>query len=63
MSQQPHAVRRSTSRTASRRLDLTVEDEIVGDGPEATAGSTVVAHYVGVAFSGRRGVRRVVEPR
>lgn len=31
--------------------DLVVQDLIVGDGPEATAGSTVSAHYVGVAFS------------
>jgi len=31
--------------------DLVIVDEIVGDGAEATAGSTVVAHYVGVAFS------------
>jgi peptidylprolyl isomerase len=31
--------------------DLQIDDEVVGDGPEATAGSTVSAHYVGVAFS------------
>lgn len=31
--------------------DLVVEDLIVGTGPEATAGDTVSAHYVGVAFS------------
>ena len=31
--------------------DLVVVDEIAGDGTEATAGHTVVAHYVGVAFS------------
>jgi peptidylprolyl isomerase len=31
--------------------DLVIEDQIVGDGPEATAGSTVSTHYVGVAFS------------
>jgi len=30
---------------------LVVTDEIVGDGPEASSGSTVTAHYVGVAFS------------
>lgn len=30
---------------------LEVHDEVVGDGPEATAGSTVSCHYVGVAFS------------
>ena len=31
--------------------DLVIEDEIVGEGTEATAGTTVKAHYVGVAFS------------
>jgi len=31
--------------------ELSVTDEIVGDGPEAGAGQTVVTHYVGVAFS------------
>lgn len=31
--------------------DLVIVDEIVGDGAEAAAGQTVVAHYVGVAFS------------
>lgn len=31
--------------------ELTVTDEVEGDGAEATAGSTVVAHYVGVAWS------------
>ena len=31
--------------------DLVIEDIIVGDGAEATAGSTVAAHYVGVAHS------------
>jgi peptidylprolyl isomerase len=31
--------------------DLVIVDEIVGDGSEATAGKTVVTHYVGVAFS------------
>jgi peptidylprolyl isomerase len=30
---------------------LEIHDEITGDGAEATAGSTVSAHYVGVAFS------------
>ena len=30
---------------------LAVTDEIVGDGPEASSGTTVTAHYVGVAFS------------
>jgi peptidylprolyl isomerase len=32
-------------------FDLVVEDLVVGDGTEATAGSTVSVHYVGVAFS------------
>lgn len=31
--------------------DLVIEDQIVGEGTEATPGSTVSAHYVGVAFS------------
>ncbi len=31
--------------------DLVVVDDVVGDGGEATAGSTVLAHYVGVAHS------------
>jgi peptidylprolyl isomerase len=31
--------------------DLVVVDQIVGDGREAVAGSTVLAHYVGVAHS------------
>ena len=31
--------------------DLVIEDQIVGDGTEAVAGSTVLAHYVGVAHS------------
>jgi len=31
--------------------DLVIVDEIAGDGAEATAGRTVLAHYVGVAFS------------
>ncbi|WP_432540628.1 FKBP-type peptidyl-prolyl cis-trans isomerase [Kineococcus sp. SYSU DK002] len=31
--------------------ELVIVDEIVGDGAEATAGKTVSAHYVGVAFS------------
>lgn len=31
--------------------DLVIEDVTVGDGAEATAGSTVSAHYVGVAHS------------
>ncbi|WGW13627.1 FKBP-type peptidyl-prolyl cis-trans isomerase [Saxibacter everestensis] len=31
--------------------ELVIVDEIEGDGEEATAGSIVSAHYVGVAFS------------
>jgi peptidylprolyl isomerase len=31
--------------------DLVVEDQIVGEGATAVAGSTVVTHYVGVAHS------------
>ena len=31
--------------------DLLVEDDVVGDGTEATVGSTVVVHYCGVAWS------------
>lgn len=31
--------------------DLVIEDLVVGDGPTAEAGTTVSAHYVGVAFS------------
>ncbi len=31
--------------------ELVLDDQIVGDGAEATAGSTVLAHYVGVAHS------------
>jgi peptidylprolyl isomerase len=31
--------------------DLQVHDEVVGEGAEATPGSTVQAHYVGVAYS------------
>jgi peptidylprolyl isomerase len=31
--------------------DLEIVDLTVGDGPEATAGQTVVVHYVGVSFS------------
>lgn len=31
--------------------DLVVTDDVVGEGTEATAGSTVLAHYVGVAHS------------
>jgi peptidylprolyl isomerase len=32
--------------------DLVIEDLIVGDGEEATAGQQVVVHYVGVTHSG-----------
>ena len=32
--------------------DLVIEDITVGDGPEATAGSLVSAHYVGVTHDG-----------
>jgi peptidylprolyl isomerase len=31
--------------------ELTMEDEVVGDGTEATIGSRVVVHYAGVAWS------------
>jgi peptidylprolyl isomerase len=31
-------------------FDLRIEDEVVGDGGEATPGKTVTVHYVGVAF-------------
>jgi peptidylprolyl isomerase len=31
--------------------ELVIEDEIVGDGAEAAAGSTVTVHYVGVSWS------------
>jgi len=31
--------------------DLVIDDEIVGDGVEATAGTRVVVHYAGVAWS------------
>jgi peptidylprolyl isomerase len=31
--------------------ELVVQDQIVGDGAQALAGSTVLAHYVGVAHS------------
>ena len=32
-------------------FDLGIEDVVVGDGDEATSGSKVSVHYVGVAFS------------
>lgn len=31
--------------------ELLIEDEVVGDGTEATKGNTVVVHYSGVAWS------------
>lgn len=31
--------------------DLGIDDIVVGEGPEATKGSKVAVHYVGVAFS------------
>ena len=31
--------------------ELLIEDEIVGDGDEATVGKRVIVHYVGVAWS------------
>lgn len=31
--------------------ELVIEDQVVGEGAEATTGSTVSAHYVGVAHS------------
>ncbi len=34
--------------------ELTIEDLVVGDGPEAKAGMAVDVHYVGVAWSTRR---------
>ncbi len=34
--------------------ELVIEDEIVGDGAEATAGAHVVVHYAGVAWSNKR---------
>ena len=34
--------------------DLLIEDEIVGDGDEATVGKRVIVHYAGVAWSNGR---------
>jgi peptidylprolyl isomerase len=31
--------------------ELQIDDEVVGEGPEATAGQSVTVHYVGVAWS------------
>src|ERR1700712_1203872 len=48
--------------TGPAPADLVIEDLVVGDGPEATPGSLVSAHSVGVTHSGgapwesRRGV-------
>jgi peptidylprolyl isomerase len=36
---------------ATPPTELVIEDQVVGEGREATAGSTVLAHYVGVAHS------------
>ena len=43
-------------------FELGIEDLVTGDGDEATSGSKVTVHYVGVSFSHRRRVRRLVEP-
>ncbi len=32
-------------------IELTIADLVVGDGTEATKGSTVIVHYVGVSWS------------
>ena len=42
---------------------LLIEDLIVGDGPEATAGKNVDVHYVGVVVEHRQAVRRLLGPR
>ena len=34
--------------------DLLIEDEVVGDGDEATIGKRVIVHYAGVAWSNGR---------
>ena len=34
--------------------ELVIDDEIVGDGAEAKSGSTVLVHYVGVAWSTKK---------
>jgi peptidylprolyl isomerase len=34
--------------------DLVIEDQVIGDGPEAIVGSQIRAHYVGVAHSSGR---------
>ena len=43
--------RRSTSRRVTSPSSSAIDDITVGDGPEATKGSKVSVHYVGVAFS------------
>jgi peptidylprolyl isomerase len=40
--------------TGPAPTDLEIDDITVGDGVEATAGKTVIVHYVGVAFSDGR---------
>lgn len=37
--------------TTEAPTELTVEDEVVGSGTEATSGRTVEVHYVGVSWS------------
>jgi peptidylprolyl isomerase len=34
--------------------ELVIEDQVIGDGPEAIVGSQIMAHYIGVAHSTRR---------
>ena len=41
---------RSSFPTAPRRLNSSIEDLTVGDGPEAVPGGTVEVHYVGVDY-------------
>jgi peptidylprolyl isomerase len=48
---------------AMRRSALVVDDEVVGDGAEATNGSAVVVHYVGVAWSTGKEFDASWEPR
>lgn len=35
-------------------VDLLIEDEVIGDGDEATIGKRVIVHYVGAAWSNGR---------
>lgn len=37
--------------TSTPPVTLECVDDVIGDGPEATAGSTVTVHYVGVSWS------------